>query len=82
VLHPLYTMAVLIALILTNDELLIRIKDIRTITGRICKGTESDRSDSIIDFGSNNREGHVIHPLRKHNIKDQKYQVKRALNRS
>ena len=49
-------MAVLVALILTNDELLIGIEDIRTITGRICKGTESDRSDSVIDFGSNDRE--------------------------
>jgi hypothetical protein len=44
------------ALILTNDELLIRIEDIRTIAGRIYKGTESDRSISIIDFGSNDRE--------------------------
>ena len=41
------------ALILTNDELLIGIEDIRTFTGRIYKGTESDRSNSIIDFGSN-----------------------------
>ena len=49
------TIAVLVALILTNDELLIEIKDIRTFTGRICKGTESDRSDSVIDFGSNSR---------------------------
>ena len=48
-------MAVLIVLILTNDILLIGIKDIRTIAGRIYKGTESDRSDSVIDFGSNNR---------------------------
>jgi hypothetical protein len=69
-----------VALILTNDELLIGIEDIRTITGRIYKGTESDRSDSIIDFGSNSREGHVVHPPRKHNTKDQKYQVKRASN--
>jgi hypothetical protein len=44
-----------VALILTNDELSIGIKDIRTITGRICKGTESDRSDGVIDFGSNGR---------------------------
>jgi hypothetical protein len=43
------------ALILMNNKLLIRIKDIRTITGRIYKGTESDHSDSIIDFRSNNR---------------------------
>jgi hypothetical protein len=49
------TIAVLVALILTNDELLIRIEDIRTITGRIYKGTESDRSDSVINFGSNNK---------------------------
>ena len=49
------TIAVLIALILTNDELLIGIKDIRTIAGRICKGTESDRSNGVIDFGSNGR---------------------------
>ena len=72
------TIAVLIALILTNNKLLIRIKDIRTIAGRIYKSTESDRSDSVIDFGSNGREGHVVHPLRKHNTKDQKYQVKRS----
>ena len=64
------------ALILTNNELLIRIKDIRTITGRIYKGTESDRSDGVIDFGSNGREGHVVHPPKKYNTKDQKYQVK------
>ena len=44
------------ALILTNNELLIRIKDIRTITGRIYKGTESDRSNNVIDFGLNSRE--------------------------
>jgi hypothetical protein len=49
-------MAVLVALILTNDELLIGIEDIRTIAGRICKGTESDRSDGVVDFGSNGRE--------------------------
>ena len=49
------TIAVLVALILTNDELLIGIKDIRTIAGRICKGTESDRSNGVIDFGSNSR---------------------------
>jgi len=49
------TIAVLVALILTNDELLIGIEDIRTITGRIYKGTESDRSDGVVDFGSNNR---------------------------
>ena len=60
------TIAVLVALILTNDELLIGIEDIRTITGRIYKGTESDRSDSVIDFGSNNRSVSVTYytPLR------------------
>jgi len=50
------TITVLITLILTNDELLIRIEDIYIITGRIYKGTESDRSDSIIDFGLNDKE--------------------------
>ena len=45
------TITVLVALILTNDVLSIRIEDIRTNTGRIYKGTESDRSESIIDFG-------------------------------
>ena len=64
------TIAVLVALILTNDELLIGIEDIRTITGRIYKCTESDRNDGIIDFGSNSKEGHVVHPLKKHNTKD------------
>jgi hypothetical protein len=49
------TIAVLIVLILTNNILSIRIKDIRTIIGRIYKGTESDRSDNIIDFGSNSK---------------------------
>ena len=44
------------ALILTNNELLIRIEDICIIMGRIYKGTESDHSISIIDFGSNGRE--------------------------
>ena len=44
------------ALILTNDELLIRIEDIYIITGRIYKGTESDRSNNVIDFGLNSRE--------------------------
>ena len=48
------TIAVLVTLILTNDELLIEIEDIRTFMGRIYKGTESDHSDSVIDFGSNN----------------------------
>jgi hypothetical protein len=50
-------------LILTNDILLIRIKDIRTITGHIYKGIESDRSVDIVDFRSNDREGHVVYPL-------------------
>ena len=58
------TMAVLVALILTNDELLIGIEDIRTIAGRICKGTESDRSDSVIDFRLNNREASAKQPSR------------------
>ena len=44
------------ALILTNNELLIGIEDIRTIAGRIYKGMESDRSISVIDFRSNSRE--------------------------
>jgi len=44
-----------VILILTNNELSIGIKDIRTIIGRIYKGTESDRSNSIIDFGLNSR---------------------------
>ena len=50
------TITVLVALILTNDVLSIRIEDIRTITGRIYKGMESDRSISVIDFRSNSRE--------------------------
>jgi hypothetical protein len=70
------TIAVLMALILTNNKLLIGIKDIRTITGRIYKGTESNRSNNIIDFGSNSKESHVVHSFKKYNIKDQKYQVK------
>jgi hypothetical protein len=49
------TIAVLIALILTNDELLIEIKDIRTFIDHIYKSIESDRSNSIIDFGSNSK---------------------------
>ena len=61
------------ALILTNNELWIEIEDIYTFIGRIYKGTESDHSDSVIDFRSNSREGHVVHPLKKHNTKDQKY---------
>ena len=44
------------ALILTNNELLIGIEDIRTIAGRIYKGIDSDCSVSIIDFGSNSRK--------------------------
>ena len=48
-------------LILTNNELSIGIKDIRTIIGRIYKGTESDRSNSIIDFGLNNKSVNVIY---------------------
>ena len=70
------TIAVLMALILTNDELLIGIEDIRIIAGRIYKGTESDHSDGVVDFRSNSKEGHVVYPLKKHNTKDQKYQVK------
>ena len=64
------TIAVLIALILTNNELSIRIKDIRIITGHIYKSTESDRSDNIIDFRSNSREDYVVHSLKKYNTKD------------
>jgi hypothetical protein len=67
-------------LILTNNKLLIRIKDIYTFISRIYKGIKSDHSDDIIDFRSNNKEGHVVYPFKKHNIKDQKYQVKRASN--
>jgi len=51
------TIAVLVALILTNDKLSIGIEDIYTITGRIYKDTESDHSDDVVDFGSNGREG-------------------------
>jgi hypothetical protein len=54
-----------------NDELSIGIEDIRTIAGRIYKGTESDRNDSIINFGSNSKEGHVVYSFKKHNTKDQ-----------
>ena len=71
------TITVLIALILTNNKLLIRIKNIRIIISRIYKSIESDYSNNIIDFRSNNRECHVVHPFKKYNIKDQKYQVKR-----
>ena len=39
-----------------NNELLIRIKDIRTIISHIYKDIKSDRSDSIIDFRSNNKK--------------------------
>jgi hypothetical protein len=61
--EPFKTITVLIALILTKGELLIGIEDIRTITGRIYKGTELDHSDSVIDFGSNSRVTWYI-PLR------------------
>jgi hypothetical protein len=61
------TIIVLVALILTNNELLIGIKDIYTITGRIYKGIELDYN--VVNFGSNNR-GYIIHPPRKHNTKD------------
>lgn len=49
---------------MTNDELLIGIKDIRTFAGRICKGTESDRSDGVVDFRSNGREASAMQPSR------------------
>ena len=50
------TIAVLIILILTNNELLIRIENIRIIISRIYKGIELNNSVNIIDFRSNNRE--------------------------
>ena len=47
-------------LILTNNKLLIRIKDIYTFISRIYKGIKSDHSDDIIDFRSNNKSVNVI----------------------
>jgi len=42
-------------LILTNNELLIRIKDIYIIINRIYKNIESDYNIDIINFRSNDR---------------------------
>ena len=49
------TIIVLITIILTNNELLIRIEDIYIIISRIYKGIKSDRNDNIINFGLNNK---------------------------
>jgi hypothetical protein len=54
-------MTVLITLILTNNELLIRIEDIYTITSHIYKSIESAYSNSIIDFRLNSRSVDVTY---------------------
>jgi len=41
---------------LTNNKLLIRIKDIYIIINRIYKSTESDYNINIINFELNNKE--------------------------
>ena len=55
------TITVLITLILTNNELFIRIKNIYIIISRIYKSTELDRNNNIIDFKSNNKSVNVTY---------------------